>query len=143
MHGSLAKEEKYWFIRIFCAGIDEEDFRGRILLVASAANVGIDNQLVTLVLGVGWCRGLCTYFQQRGRGGCDPTMQEKFEQLGYIQSYVSCMVQLYSLSVNNEDNKQPLGEVDGLNAAVLPVRKKATSRPKKQSYASKLASHQK
>ena len=139
----LAKEEKYWFIRILCEGIDEESFRGRILLVTSAANVGIDNQLVTLVLGVGWCCDLCTHFQQRGRGGRNPTMQAKFLQLGSVQWYVSLMFQLYRLPVNDEDNKQPSGEVDGLNAAVLPVRKKATSRPKKQSYASKLASHQK
>ena len=89
MHGSLAKEEKYWFIRILCAGIDKEDFRGRILLATSAANVGIDNQLVTLVLCIGWCRDLCTYFQQRGRGGRDPTMQATFLQLGSSQSFVS------------------------------------------------------
>ena len=95
VHDSLAKEEKYWFIRIFYAGIDEEEFRGRILLATSAANAGIDNQLVTLVLGVGWCHDLCTYFQQRGRGGRDPTMQAKFLQLGSIQSYVSLVFQMY------------------------------------------------
>ena len=137
------KKKKYWFIRIFCASIDEEDFRGRILLATSAANVGIDNQLVTLVLCIGWCRDLCSYFYQRGQGGHDPTMQAKFLQLGSIQLYVPLMFQLYRLLVNDEDNKQPSNEVDGLHSTVSPVRKKATSRPKKQSYAPKLASHQK
>ena len=39
VHGSLAKEEKYWLIQIFCAGINEEELRGRILLATSTVLV--------------------------------------------------------------------------------------------------------
>ena len=141
---SLAEEEKYWFIRIFCAGIDEEEFRGRILLEMSATNVSIDNQLVTLVLGVGWCRDLCTYFQQRDQDGCDPTIQATFAHLGSFQSFVSLMFQIYRLqpSDNDEDNT-PSNGVDGLNSVALSIRKKVTSYSKISFYSTKLGSHQK
>ena len=61
VHESLSKDEKHWFIRIFCQWIIEEDFRGRALLATSAANVGIDNYLVKFVLNLGWTHDLCTY----------------------------------------------------------------------------------
>ena len=112
-------------------------------MATSVANVGIDNQLVTLVACVGWCRDLCTYFQQRGRGGRNPTQKATFLQLGSIQSYVSLMFQMYRLPANDEDDKRPSSELDGLNSAVSPVRENVVSRRKKKSYSSKLASHQK
>ena len=63
VHGSLHKDEKYWLIRIYCAKIDVEELRGRILLAMPAANVGIDNDLAKLALHLGWPRDLCTYFR--------------------------------------------------------------------------------
>ena len=127
---ATSEEETYWFISIFWAGIDEEDFRGRIILATPAANTGIDNHLVTLIIGVGWFRNLCTYFQQCGRGGRNPTMQPKFLQLGCIQSHVSLVFQTYRLPTNAEAEKQPPSEVNGLSYAVSPVRKKVASHHK-------------
>ncbi len=45
VHGLLDKNKKYWFIRIFFAGIDEVDMRTKILLAKSVGDVGIDNHL--------------------------------------------------------------------------------------------------
>ena len=69
VHGHLDKNEKFWFIRIFCANIDVPELRARILLATSAADVGIDNHAVSMVLCLGWTRDLCSFFQRRARGG--------------------------------------------------------------------------
>ena len=123
VHGSLSSDEKYWFIRIFCQGIDEEDFRGRVLLATSAANVGIDNSLVKFVLNLGWTRDLCTYFQQRGRCGRDPSMEATCLQLGSVTSYVSIVFQIYNVSAEFLDD-DPTEGVVGLNAAVSPSKRR-------------------
>ena len=75
VHGHLDKNEKFWFIRIFCANINVEELRARILLATSAADVGIDNHAVAKVLCLGWTRDLCSFFQRRARGGRDPATQ--------------------------------------------------------------------
>ena len=50
---------------------------------------------------------------------------------------------MYRLPANTNKDKVPLSDVDGLNSAILPIRKQVELCQKKQSYASQFASHQK
>jgi len=61
VHGSLDKKEKFWFICIFCANIRVAELYARVLLATPAANIGIDNDRITLVINFGWPRDLLTY----------------------------------------------------------------------------------
>jgi len=131
VHGSLSSDEKYWFIRIFCEGIDEEDFRGRVLLATTAANVGIDNSLVTFVLNLGWTRDLCTYFQQRGRCGRDPSVDARCLQLGSVFAFVAIVFQIYNANAENLDD-DPVEGVVGLNAAASPSKRAKTREGEKE-----------
>ena len=123
VHGSLDKNEKYWFIRIFCAGIDEADMRAKILLATSAGDVGVDNHLVKFVLNLGWSKNLCAYFQRRSRAGRNPDMDAECLQLGSVRSFVSNMMQIFNPKVNVEDDADPEESITGFNSAITPPRR--------------------
>jgi superfamily II DNA helicase RecQ len=56
IHGRQFKEEKFHFIRMFCANSHVESYQPDILVATSAANVGIDHHLVDLVVRFGFPR---------------------------------------------------------------------------------------
>ena len=125
VHGSLDKNEKYWFIRFFCAGINIPELRAKILLATAAANVGIDHHLVILVLNLGWTRDLCTYFQQRGRGGRVADMECICIQMGSLQSHVEIVFQIHTTRADAELDDAAVAHdaaLVGVNSAISPRR---------------------
>ena len=63
VHGGLRPPQEYIIVRIFCLKLALSAISARILLATSAANVGIDNNLVLFIFSLSWPRNLCTYFQ--------------------------------------------------------------------------------
>ena len=106
-------------------------FSGLILLSTAAANIGIDNHLVTFVLDLGWTRDSCTYFQQRGQCGSDPDVIGECTQVGDVQSYVHQMYGIY-----NKGNDTLIDTASDalvrINSAITSLKKKPTTRVSKE-----------
>jgi len=131
VHGSLDKNEKYWFMRIFCAKINIDKLAARVLLATSAGNVGIDNHLVTFVVSMGWPQDLCTYFQQRGRGGRLAHMMCRVLQIGSVRSYVFIVWQIHNTTKDSnldDDEDDATTSLSGLHSAVTPTKEKQDKR---------------
>ena len=97
--GALNKHEKFHRIRFFC-GADGEfvpDASFRTLISTNAANVGIDNDHIDLIVRLGLPRDLMTYFQERGRGARQPGSVAECIIYSSMSSFVSIMTQTINI----------------------------------------------
>ena len=70
IHGALLSSEKFWRVRLFChpPAPNELDANLRGLVGTAAVNVGIDDDLLNLIIRFEFPRDLLTAFQEQGRG---------------------------------------------------------------------------
>jgi len=70
IHGSLLKTEKFWNIQLFCHPPTNDELDANIcgLVGTNVVNVGIDDDLIQLVIRFEFPHDLPTVFQEQGRG---------------------------------------------------------------------------
>jgi hypothetical protein len=121
IYGSQDKEEKFWFVRLFCSKVSMEFLNPRVLLATSAANTGIDNNNVIEILRVGFPRDLITYLQERGRA-C-----RELNQIGLcylVADILSLIKTLKMIMIYATDDDDVDHDITGMNCAVQsPSRK--------------------
>ena len=72
IHGALLNTEKFWRIWLFCYPHTNDELNTNIrgLAGTNTVNVGIDDNLIELVIRFKFPRDLSTVFQEQGRGSC-------------------------------------------------------------------------
>ena len=129
IHGGLNKHEKFWRICFFC-GTDEEYVEKVLFCILSstnASNVGIDNDLINLIIRFGLPRDLMTFFQERGRGARQSGSSATCVLYTTVQSYVSIMSQILNhnkLTDTAEPTNEEL-ELRGAGSSITPLSAKA------------------
>jgi len=76
--GEMDKNEKFAFIRLFTSAAKIKGMFPRVLAATAAANTGIDQVLLAMVLRIGFARCIITLLQEMGRNARKPGMTGVF-----------------------------------------------------------------
>ena len=136
IHGGLEKYEKFWRIRLF-NGSDGEYYSEssfRVLVSTNAANVGIDNNHINLIVRMGLPRDLMTYFQERGRGARQVGSVAECILYASMSSYVSIISQIlnYNKLTDTTDLTNEELEIRGAGSAITPLAASAKKQLEKR-----------
>ena len=127
INGSLDKNNKFWWIRLFCDNYHSRRGNFCALVTSNASNIGIDKHSISLQVHFEWPRDLLTYFQERGRGSRIEGAVSSCVLFADLVSYIHLMSQLLTSSSSEEETALKSNNIEGFNSAILPGRQ---SRPR-------------
>ena len=114
--GEMDKHEKFAFIRLFTSSAKMDGMYPRVLAATSAANTGIDQALLGMVLRIGLARCVVTLLQEMGRNARQPGMKGIFLVFSDWKMFVTLLLSI--LLPRSEGGSEP-AEYTGLNSVIL------------------------
>lgn len=133
IHGALLSSEKFWRVRLFChpPAANELDANLRALVGTAAVNVGIDDDLLDLIIRFEFPRDLPTAFQELGRGSRQVGSPSKHILMYCLYSFEyilrGCFIPSSDVDATNTQAERQL-EFVAATSALSPVADSARRR---------------
>ena len=122
--GEMDKNEKFGFIRLFTLAAKMDGMYPRVLAATSAANTGIDQPLLGMVLRIGLARCIVTLLQEMGQNARQPGMKGIFLVFSDWTKFVTLLLSI--LLPRSECGSEP-AEYTGFNSVILSKSPNAKS----------------